>query len=386
MKRSNLRRLLCGLLAGLLVTLSGCPAPPVSDAGNTDSAGTEQAVTGITVYSEPAFRASLQQVFSHISLQNPGLLVSWTSSRQSADVVITDQLAPGEWENFRVLSPEQLSVEPIQALVLRDDRGVIGIPLFVRMQTYWYDALLYSQSGSSVPRSLVAWQGSSLKGTYPAVYDASDMDTLFWSTVAPLYLSAGGERESLSTGALQAQPLEAALEKLLQLQQQGLLVQSQAAAQSFTASQTMFWAAGVDSVAQVFDHMSNLSQIGCAPTLLYQSSEDAQCVVRADVVAVRQSADRAATEQFLKLLFTTDILTTLSTDAKMPVACRISYAYGVVQSLPQVCYTALSSPSLQITYVCSSWEQDRQTNMEDTLLAMMNGTLTAGEAAAQLVK
>ena len=161
---------------------------------------------------------------------------------------------------------------------------------------------------------------------------------------------------------------------------------SEQAQQSFTAAQAAYWVTGVNHVAAYYNHMSGHSSWKISLSLPFASQEKAVCVVRADVLAVRKNTDAALAERFLELFFTQQVLADLSAYSRMPLACHMHYAPESVPTLPQVCYTLLSSPTVDVVQVPCLWSENKQQQVYDLLLSLMNGTINAPHAAEGMLQ
>lgn len=384
MSRKRNIGLLCGIL--MLLLLLGCTNGAVNDPDGPNGEENTQDIGTLTVYAPERYRAALQQVFSHINLSQTKFRVSWSSNFTAADIVITDKLPTGSYGDYRALQPERLQVQGIEQLTVRSDGGVIGLPLFLRLDSFWYDELLYKNHGIAVPQSMDSWRVCALNEQYPIVCGETDMGALFWSVVAPYYLKSGGSAEQLSEGVFQRESLLNALKKLENLRDSGMISLSEQAWQSFSTEQAAFWITGVDNIAARYNYMSTRSSWKPSFSLAFDKQERPICVVRADVLAVRKDADTALTDDFLALFLDQQMLADLSAYSKMPLACRMSYAPGTVPELPQVCYTLLSSPTLDVVQVPCKWSADKQQQVCTSLLRLMNGSMDAAQAAEGMLQ
>lgn len=382
MGRSRKVRLLCFLLTVAL--MMGCANGTASQTLDPNGDHNAQSIGTLMVYAPEKYRPALQQVFSHINLSQTTFRVNWSGDFYTADIVIVDNLPPEEQGNYRVLDPEKLQVQGIEQLTVRSQQGVVGLPLFLQVGGFWYDELLYQTSGIPAPQSMDSWKECPLKGQYPIVCDETDMSALFWTVVAPYYLKNGGSPQELAEGAFQEAYLFAALKTLETMAQSGTIQLQEHAWQSFTANQAAYWITGVDNVAAYYNYQSNRSSWKLSCSLAFDAQERAICVARADVLAVRKDADTVLTDRFLEVFFTQQNLADVSAYSRMPLACRMSYAPGAVPELPQMCYTMLSSPALDMVQVPCLWHTDQQQQVYTLLLSLMNGTLDAAQAANQM--
>lgn len=381
MRKWSKRPILWVLL--LLLTLSACRSQPDSDPDNSQGSLTNQGGT-VMVYAREQYRYGLQQVFSHLSLSQNDLRIFWTGNPEDADVLITDNIPQDQLQTFRPIDTNLLSLKGVDELEIRDERGVIALPLFLRVDGFWYDEQLYATRELTAPQSLNSWQNDSLREACPAVWDPEDADSLFWGVVAPYYLYTGGELASLTSGQMKPEPLQAALARTAQLAQNGLLTENNQAQQSFINQKSGIWLAGNDRLAANYHSMSNLSSWRISGSLPFAAQERACCVVRADVVAVKTASDKALTDRFLSLFYNAQTVSDLSVSVRMPAACQMHYTPAVVPELNQICYTLLSSPAIDVYYSCTHWSESRQAQVESVLLALMRSELTAQEAANQI--
>ncbi len=376
--------LLSALLALLL--LCGCNGTSISGEnqnGTTDAGGQ---YSSLTVCADENYRYALQQVFSHVNMTENDISILWTGDMSTADVVITDRVPESDFGKYMVLDMDALDFAEMEQLTLRTQQGVIGLPLFLRLDGFWYDQLLYANHDVAVPHSLDSWLDCPLNTQYPAVCHSDSIASVFWGMVAPLYLSFGGTEEDLALGVLKPESLLPALEQVVHMVESRALVLSDRARESFTSVQAEFWIAGVDQVAKYYTYKSNLSAWDISLAAPFDTGEKPQCVVRADVILIRNTVDKAVAERFLNLFYENKVLTDISDDTKMPMACQISYAPSVVPELAYTCYTALSSPRAELRYVVCSWSDEKTKSMETVLLDILGGELTAHEAVEQICK
>lgn len=369
-----------------LIVLAGCANGALNSTDDPNGEENPQNIGTLTVYAPEQYRAALQQVFSHINLAQTEYRVSWSSDIAASDVVITDNLPVQSYGEYRVIQPQSLQVQGIDALTVRSEQGVIGLPLFLRLDGFWYDELLYKSSGIEAPQSVDAWNECSLNGQYPIICDETDMSALFWSVVAPYYLKSGGSAAELAEGNFQQESLLQALETLQNMGESGMLQLTSQAWQAFTATQATYWITGVEDVAACYNYMSNRSSWKASLSLPFSAQEQTVCVVRADVLAVRKTSDQRLTERFLEMFYRQQILADLSAYTRMPLACRMNYAPGSVPELPQVCYTLLSSPMIEVVQVPCIWREGKQQQVYGLLLELMTGSIDAAQAAQRMLQ
>lgn len=366
-------RLICLIL--FVALLCGCGVPEPS--GGEHNSEDELAEHGrIAVYSEQQYKTALMQIFSHINLTEKTFSVDWVGDMEQADIVITNNLNKENYGNYQVIDVQKLSVKPVQQLIVQDDRGVIGVPVFLRLCGFWYDELLYSSMDLKVPQSMETWTQSNL---YPTVCEKNDTEALIWGIIAPLYLYYGGTAAELSTGALSQETLSKAMTHLQALCDQNLLQVTDDARQSFTSTQAAFWLTGANQIAASYNYMSNRSKLGFVNGLILPAKEHSKCVVRADVLLVHKDADPAFAELFLQSFFREQTLIELSTDTLMPLACQVQYGPSVIPELAQICYTVLSSPSVEISYVSCGWSREQ----ENALTQKIESVLENNEAVPE---
>lgn len=374
----------CGIL--ILLLLCGCVNGTASDEGGLDAENRPQDTGTLTVYAPEKYKSALQQVFSHINLSQTEFYVNWTANFAAADVVITEHLPAEDHGDYRVLDPHKLQVQGIEELTVRSEQGVIGLPVFLHLDSFWYDQQLYDSNETEPPQSINSWQLCSLNGQYPVLCDETDMCALFWSVVAPYYLKSGGSAQELAEGAFQYESLVNALLVLEQMRNDGFIHLSDQAGRSFIEMEAAYWITCIDNVATNYNRMSTRSSWNPALSLPFTAQERTVCVVRADVLAVRKDADLALTDRFLELFFKQQVLADLSAYSRVPLACHINYAPEVVPTLPQVCYTLLSSPMVDVVQIPCVWGVDKQQQVYDFLLGLMNGTVNAVEAAEGMLQ
>ena len=190
MEKNRSTWLLCGIL--VLLLLVGCANGAANSEDGSSPDEQNQNIGTLTVYASGNYKAALQQVFSHLNLAQTEFCVNWSEDIATADVVITDNLPPQSHGDYCVLQPEKLQVQGIEQLTVRSEQGVIGLPVFLQLDGFWYDQLLYDSSGIEVPQSMDSWQACSFRDQYPILCDEADMCALFWSVAAPYYLKSGG--------------------------------------------------------------------------------------------------------------------------------------------------------------------------------------------------
>ena len=370
----------------LLMMGTGC-SPEKAPLSSPGSPVSETALSGsLSVYAEKGYQTALERVFRTLNLRHPLLDMQWADTPAGADIVITDRLPAEEAGQYRTLDnvADPLRDVLIPELVLRDERGVLGLPLFLRCDSYWYDTLLYQKIESAVPYSLESFRSSPLLSEFPVVCDIQGMEHLFWSTAAPVYLSAGGTEEELSVASFRPEPLLAALKRIRELTDGGMLSMQENAQSRFTSDTAMFWITDVHKIAGVLNRMPNLSDISFAPTLVYTKTSAASLVVRADFVTVRQQASPVLAEFFLRTLYENKTLVNLTIDTKIPLACRLSFGTNSVPELVAACYTILASPSLQLFYLPCRWDASVSARIEAALSGLASASLTPEEAVQRL--
>lgn len=377
-------RILALMLAAVM--LCGCQGISMTN-GSDDSEPVSQQQDGfLKVYAESGYRYALQQAFSHINMSDSTLEILWTGEKSTADVVITDYVPAEEYDGYMVLNTEKLTAQGIEQLMLRTDRGVIGLPVFLHLDGFWYDQLLYQENNITVPQSRNAWSSCTLNEAYPAVCDEESMEALFWGVVAPLYLRYGGTEEELSAGKLQKDCLQSALDQVAWMLQEKQLILTDEARQNFTSSKATFWIAGVDQAARFYNFKSNLSSWNISLSLPFESDEKPECIVRADMLLIRNTADSALAERFLELFYEGKTLIDLSENTKMPMACRTRYSPSVVPELAQICHTALASPATELRYVICTWDEDKQEKVYSSLLKMMQAETDPVQTASMILQ
>ncbi len=375
-------RIMVLVLACLLLT--GCKGFPASDGSVGEQSPSGSGKSAVTVYAEAEYRYALQQVFSYINMSESSLEILWTGEKSSADVVITDCVPQSDYSLYRPLDTKKLNIQGAEAFALRTQQGIIGLPLFLHVNGFWYDELLYTQQQRAVPQSRDTWLSGTLSREYPAVCDRQSMEALFWSMVAPLYLAAGGTDEELAAGQLQAACLQPALEQVAQAVEDRYLLLTADARQKFTDTEAAFWLADGAEVAKSYNLKSNLSRWGISLSVSFGADQQAQSVAWADMLLIRSTAEKEVTDRFLQLFYTEKVLADLSEDTKMPMACRMNYIPSVVPEPAKTCYTALSSPAMELCCIVCGWSEETRETVETTLLHMIDGAFTVLEATEQI--
>ena len=370
----------------VLLLLAGCGNGAVNTDGDINAEQSTHSKETLTIYSPATYRSAVQQVLSHINLAQTDFRVVWSEDLASADVVITDHLPLEDHSKYRVLNTQKLQVQGIEDLMVFTDQGTIGIPLFLQLDCFWYDQLIYDHNGIPAPQSLDSWQSCSLNGQHPVLCDQKDMCALFWSIVAPYYLEYGGSIDALSKGDFEPEVLEEALLVLENMRDHEVIKLSDQAWQAFAENQAAYWVTGVDSVATYYNHMINPSSWRPSVSFPFYAQERAVCVIRADVLAVRKTADTELADRFLELFFKQQTMADLSAHSRMPLACHIYYAPEAVPELSQVCYAVLSSPHVDVAQVPCVWGVGQPQQVYDLLQDFMSGTMDAAEAAEQMTQ
>lgn len=371
----KIKRLLCLTMSLLLLCGCGTSEPHSGDHSNETGFSEKGKVT---VYSEQQYKTALLQRFSHINLTEKDFSVEWVDNQEQADIVITDCLNILDYHKYRPLNVDELSVQPLEQLMLRDDRGVIGLPVLLRMSGFWYDELFYQNLDQAVPRSIDSWKQSDTD--FPAVCEKSDYESLFWGVVAPMYLYYGGTSDELSSGKLQQSYFTKAIAYLQELCDQNLLRLTEDSRQLFTTTQVSFWLASDQQIAASYNFMSNRSKLGFSSGLILPAGNRSQCIVRSDVILVHQDADPYLTDLFLRRFFEEQTLVELSSDTQLPIACQIQYGPSVIAELAQMSYSVLSSPSVEIVYINCGWNSSEEAAIRQALQDFAEGAVTADES------
>ncbi len=380
----NRRKLLALALAVSL--LCGCGAAPSGTDGPGGQTDAGAAGSTLTVYAPSAYHYALQQAFSRIAMADAGVQLQWADSQEEAQVVFTDCVTPETYDSYMVLGADALQTQGLQELLLCSDEGVIGLPVFLRLDGLWYNKSFYSAYGMQVPQSAEAWAASGLNERYPAVCGTEDVMTLFWALAAPLYLGAGGTAQELSAGALRYEPLADALGQLETLVRSGMLVMTDDARQRFIGDGAQFFVADVGELAKYYNYKSNLAQWALSPAVPFASQEQPQCIVRAELLLIKKTADPEAAQRFINLFYENSVLADLSDDTRLPMACRLQYAPSAVPELAQTCYTALSSPSVTLNCITCAWSGQCTQAVQEALGALLDGRMDAAQAAEYITK
>lgn len=348
---------------------------PVIDQGNISGK--------LSVYSQYSYKAALSRVFRTLNMQYSQLDVQWTNDRSKADIIITDAIFNNETAEFRTLDQEAQDLEKvlIPNLIFRDHRGVVGLPLFLRTDCYWYDELFYKKAGNPIPLSIGEFMDSPLRHDFPAIYDRDNAESIFWSTLAPIYLSLGGNKVELENASFQLEPMSGAFRYLYKMGKHKILIPKENAYMDFLSNNTMFWNTDFTAITDIRNRMPNLSKLGLSPTLIYDTKDLPNIILRADIVAVKKTTDKKLSQVFLSWLFDNKTLVNLAVDSKVPLACKISYGYNSIPELTNTSLALLSSPSLNIIYLSYNWDYSIKTKISDAINNVLNFTLSPEEAS-----
>lgn len=372
-------KIFCLVLSVLMLT--SCTGRNTDKTPGGDSSA--QPSGKLTVYAEQYYRNALERIFRAAGSFYPGLTAEWSENAGTADIIISDLPPSGELMPIGEAVPESLIN---QSLLRRSGGETVGIPLFLHIDSIWYDTLLYGRENIEPPYTCGDLLSLPLAKEYPAVCGTQTPDVLFWAGAAPLYLANGGTAEQLSAAEFDRNILAAALERIASLRDEGVLRFAADAEKDFTSTRAAAVISSFARLTEAENSMSALSEITFAPRLLSAEAEKAFLVIRADTVSVRADADRGCALAFLKLLFEPKNLINLLSETHIPLACKVSYGSRSIPENVQDLYESLASNLLDTVYISAEWQNARAAEIYSAIGGFAGGSLTAAEAVQYICK
>lgn len=376
--RALLLKIICIILSSVFVLVS-CGE---NDGGKSSDPNGSKRISGrLTVYSDPCYRSALERIFRTAGGVYSALAVEWTGDADSADLLITDTPPSDGLMPIDSAVPDDIISN---SLLRKSGENIVGIPLFLHIDSIWYDTLFYDREKCTPPYNYEDLQKLSLAKQFPAVCPADDPELLFWAAVAPLYLANGGSSQELTDAKFDKAILEKAIGRLSKLRDEGLLSFTPDAVKAFTSARASALVCSFAELAEAENSMSSLSEETLAPSLFCADGEQAFIVVRADTVSVRQTADRACALAFLELLFEPKNLINLLSDTHIPLACKISYGSRSIPENVQHLYEALASNLTETVYISENWDDGRADGIYEAVGLFGSGRLSAEKTAERL--
>lgn len=376
----NTNKLLSSALCLLLIC--GCTD---SSGGTNDSTINDPEITGkITISAAPEYSAALSKVADRIERNSPGLEISFTDD--SADIIITDRLPENAVQNCMPLNSaaEKIGSTIIPELTIKNGDDIIGLPLFLKIESYWFDRLYYQANSREIPFSLTAVKASLKSNEHCAVFSPSSAESFFWSTAAPYYIKAGGTAEELSNADFNSEKLQKALENASQLFKHGIVSADTSAGELFLSEQLMFYIADISKISAERHNFPLNSDISLAPSLIFNDN-CSTLAVRSAFVTVRKSADKDLVNKFLAELYSNEILLNIIKSSEIPLACRISYDNNSVPALTAGVNSVLSSPDVGIHYINCRWNEKITAAVTEAVNGIADGNLSAAQAANHIL-
>lgn len=377
-------------LLSVILMLTGCK---ISETTHTPSHETpvENNVSGnLKVYSANYYQSSLERFFRSLNSQYPNFNIYWTNKIESADIVITDYISNYSTDEYMCLDEFSKPIYDvlIPNLIFSDSRGIVGLPLFLRVDSFWYDELLFKKTESSIPFSLESLIESPLRKEHPIVFGDNDIESVFWSVIAPMYLTYGGTVQELSSANFSQGPAKKALNYLNNFIKSGLIFHDDNPSKGFNSNSSMMWFTNIANISEIKNQMPNLSKISFAPTLIYKRNESTKIILRSDFLVVRENKDLDTNliKIFIENIYDNQTLVNLSVDSKLPLACKIAFGYNSVPETVKTCYTILASPSLDISYLSCRWDPFKKQDILNILNKFIKGSISLEESCQMLCK
>ena len=373
-------------LLALIVMLTGCRNG--SESYGSVFSGTEFSDPNGTlkIFVRHDFKSSLNRFAATLRLEHPNFTVELTDNPYDSDIVISDTVPSGD-ENALVplddIVADYTEIFPSDFL-LENQKGIIGVPLFLSFDAFWFDELIYRRTEADIPASIDELISSSLIDSYIPICSDTSLSGIFWSAVAPVYLSSGGKADDVANGKFAREPAVSAFERLNLIRENALLTQTEDSEQLFTKNSSLFWAENISKVERIQNNMPGLSTTSFHPSLIFHENETPSVVLRAHILTVRESADMYLAEIFIKELYSESTLLTVATESKIPLACKCSYGSHSLPQFAHTVYSVLASPSVGLYNIICRWSDSDKSRIYGSVLAFFNDNLSP-EAAADIL-
>lgn len=333
----------------------------------------------IIISAPTEYASALSKVSERIESNIPGLKILF--SEKDADIIITDRLPSDSFSEYMSLEDisGQIKNTVIPELTVKNGNDIIGIPLFLKIESYWFDNLYYQANSKSVPFSLSAVKEAIKSAEHGAIFDRSASESFFWSTLAPYYLASGGTENELGFADFNREKLTAAAESTARLFKEKIVSVNEAANELFLSERLMFYITDVSEIAAERHSLPINSEVSFAPDLIFDDGT-AELIVRSAFIAVKKALPKALVNKFLGELYSNEILLNIIKSSGIPLACRIEYNNNSVPELVSGINAVLSSPDVNIHYINCFWNEQTVSAVNNAINIISKGNHNAKQA------
>ena len=333
----------------------------------------------IIISAPPKYASALSKVSERIESNIPGLKILF--SENDADIIITDRLPSDSFSEYMSLEDisGQIKNTVIPELTVKNGNDIIGIPLFLKIESYWFDNLYYQANSKSVPFSLSAVKEAVQSAEHGAIFDRSASESFFWSTLAPYYLAAGGTGKELGFAEFDREKLGAAVKSSARLFKEKIVSVNDTAKELFLSERLMFYITDVSEITVERHSLPVNSEISFTPGLIFDDGK-AELVIRSAFITVKKSAPKALVNKFLGELYSNEMLLNIIKSSEIPLACRIEYNNNSVPELVSGINAVLSSPDVNIHYINCFWNEQTVSAVNNAINIISKGNHNAKQA------
>lgn len=375
------------LLLVILMMLVGCTSKPSAKNELKDNGNNTFIKGKLTIYAENNFRSAIDLFLYSFNLSYPKLQIEW-ATKDKADIIITDRIPEEQMSEFAVLNSTIEDYQNIflDSLIVKKGEDIIAVPLFLELDAIWYKETFFAEKNVSAPLLLNDLATSKLNEQYPAISYSGNAETLFWSILAPIYLSNGGQPYELQSGSLNKAILETTLMHFETLKQNKILNTADSPESLFTKNLTQFWAANISDVCGVKNHITNFDSVTFMPSVISNNQDADNIVIRSSSLAVKKNCDINLVEIFLSELFSDRYLTGLSVNLKMPLACKTSYNSHSIPEFVVKNNSVIALPSVKIHYLNCLWDDDTKSKLITPLQNFINDSISLEVACETMIQ
>lgn len=335
----------------------------------------------ITINTDKQYRLSLERAVYYISRVHPEWKITFTD--EAADITVTDRFTDKQCAESADLGQfaKEKSDIILSQLLYRDNGTVKGVPLFLKIQSFWYDTLYEKMCGIKIPHTLQNLLGMQNSENAAIMLQRGDNSALFWGITAPYYLGCGGSEEELETGRFDKTKMENAISKTSDIIKKSSFCITDEATVSFKSEQALFYLTDVANISAERYNMPINSSLFFSPFILFDSFNDIPLILRTAYISVNSKTNSDTAYLFLNELYKNETLINMLKYTEIPIACHIDYKDSSVPELIANVNNTISSTGLSLYYINCQWNDSLFDNIENAMNLMVEDNKNVKEIA-----
>lgn len=335
----------------------------------------------ITINTDKQYRLSLERAVYYISRVHPEWKITFTD--EAADITVTDRFTDKQCAESADLGQfaKEKSDIILSQLLYRDNGTVKGVPLFLKIQSFWYDTLYEKMREIKIPHTLQNLLGMQNSENAAIMLQRGDNSALFWGITAPYYLGCGGSEEELETGRFDKTKMENAISKTSDIIKKSSFCITDEATVSFKSEQALFYLTDVANISAERYNMPINSSLFFSPFILFDSFNDIPLILRTAYISVNSKTNSDTAYLFLNELYKNETLINMLKYTEIPIACHIDYKDSSVPELIANVNNTISSTGLSLYYINCQWNDSLFDNIENAMDLMVEDNKNVKEIA-----